>query len=76
METVIPSTPKKEPTINLNSHTFFTALLVLLIVVSAIQMVQLFALQRTVASGIFSAPAANAAPSQSGGAVPQMVGGC
>lgn len=75
METITP-TPKKELAINLNSQTLFSALLILLVFVSVAQMIQLFALQRTVATGIFSTPSANAASQQSGGALPNMVGGC
>lgn len=73
---LIPEVPKKELTINLNSQTLFTALLILLIFVSAAQTIQLFALKRTVATGIFSAPPANAATPSTNGALPNMVGGC
>ncbi len=82
METIIPTTPlipdtpKKELTINLNSQTLFTALLILLVFVSVAQTIQLFALKRTVATGIFSTPSANAATPNSNGALPNMVGGC
>ncbi len=82
METTIPTTPltpetpQKQVTLTFNSQTFFTALLILLVFVSAAQMVQLFALKRTVSTGIFSAPSANAAAPSSNGALPNMVGGC
>lgn len=81
MDTTIPITPltpevpKKQLTINLSSQTLFSALLILLVFVSVAQTIQLFALKRTVSTGIFSAPSANAAP-QSSGALPNMVGGC
>lgn len=75
-----PETPKQQLTINLNSQTLFSALLILLVFVSVAQTIQLFALKRTVATGIFSTPSANAAtpstPPAGGGALPNMVGGC
>lgn len=81
METTIttppltPEVPKKQLTINLNSQTLFSALLILLVFVSVAQTIQLFALKRTVSTGIFSAPPANpATPANS--ALPNMVGGC
>lgn len=82
METTIPTTPlipetsKKQLTINLSSQALFTALLILLVFVSVAQTVQLFALKRTVSTGIFSAPPANAATPSGNGALPNMVGGC
>ncbi len=68
--------PKKELTINLSSHTFFTALLILLVFVSAAQTIQLIALKRTVATGIFTTPSANATAPSTNSALPNMVGGC
>ncbi|MBI4281278.1 hypothetical protein HY625_00485 [Candidatus Uhrbacteria bacterium] len=88
METTIPTTPliteppiqteipKKELTLNLNSQTFFSALLILLVFVSVAQMVQLIALKRTVSTGIFSTPSASAATPSTNSALPNMVGGC
>lgn len=81
METapLIPETPKKELVITFNAQTLFTALLILLVFVSALQTIQLVLLKRTVATGIFSTPSANAAtsnPPAGGSALPNMVGGC
>lgn len=70
------TTSKKELTLTLNTQTFFTVLLVLLVLVSVAQTIQLFSLKRTVSTGIFSAPPANAATQNSSGALPNMVGGC
>ena len=76
MENIITPTPKKELVLTFNSQTFFSALLILLVFVSVAQTVQLFALKRTVATGIFSAPPANATTPSTNGALPNMVGGC
>ena len=82
METIIPTTPltpetpQKQLTLNLNSQTLFSALLILLVFVSVAQTIQLLALKRTVATGIFATPSASAATPSTNGALPNMVGGC
>ena len=83
METTIPTappltpeTPQKQLTLTLNSQTLFSALLILLVFVSVAQTIQLFALKRTVSTGIFSTPPASAATPSTNGALPNMVGGC
>lgn len=71
----INDTPKKkEFTITINSQAVFSILVVVLVAVSLIQTTQLIALKRAVSTGIFNVQPANAA--STGGALPNMVGGC
>lgn len=67
---------KKELTITINSQVVYSILVVVLVVVSLVQTIQLIALKRTVSTGIFNVQPANAASNSSNGALPNMVGGC